>query len=240
MTSKQTQEKHYMPLNNNGPREADEYMQELAAFAPSVDAYSEAQIDESNAGDVRDLIGKIDKVAKAAEKDRKALKEPYLEQGRKIDGSFKPVASLAEGLLGPLKKALNAFLQEQDRIKREAAEKARKEAEAAARAAEALKQDEFVGDYAAEQAAEKAKAARLAEEMAKVTNVQGNESDRALGLRTYRRAQITNAAMLVGHYAAHPDVVALCEKLANAEIRAAKGGAVNIPGIEVIEEKKVA
>lgn len=229
-----------MPLSNNAPRDADDYMNELAAFVPNVEAYSEAQIDETNAGDIRDMIGKIDKVAKAAEKDRKALKEPYLEQGRKIDNSFKPVASMAEGLLKPLKRALNAFLQEQDRIKREAAEKARKEAEAAARAAEALKQDEFVADYAAEQAAEKAKAAKLAAEMAKVTNVQGFESDRALGLRTYRSANITNAAMLVGHYASHPEVIALCERLANAEIRAAKGGAVNIPGINIVEEKRVA
>lgn len=228
-----------MTRSNNPPREADEYLQELTAFAPTVEAYIETQIDESNASDLRDIIGKIDKIAKSAEKDRKAIKEPYLEQGRKIDNTFKPVASMAGELIAPLKRALNAFLQEQDRIKREAAAKARQDAEAAARAAEALKEEEFVADYAAEQAAEKARAAKLADEMARVTNVQGVESDRALGLRTYRKAKIVNAAMLVGHYASHPDVIALCEKLANAEIRAAKGGPVNIPGIESIEEKRL-
>lgn len=229
-----------MPLDNKGPREADDYMAALAALAEEASTASETPVTGDNAGNVRDLIGKIDRVAKDAERDRKALKEPYLEQGRKIDASFKPVASLAEGMIAPLKKLLLAFLAEQDRIKREEAERARLEAEKAAKAAEALKEDEFVADYAAQQAEEKAKAARYAEIMAQQNTVKGDESDRAMGLRTYRMAKIVNAAMLVGHFASHPEVIALCEKLANAQIRAAKGGPVNIPGIEVTEEKRVA
>lgn len=229
-----------MPLDNNGPREADDYMAALSALAPEVEIASEATVTADNAWRVRDLIGKIDKIAKGAERDRKALKDPYLEQGRKIDASFRPVASLASGMTAPLKKLLSAFLAEQDRIKREAAERARMEAEKAARAAEAAKEDEFIADYAQKRAEETDKAARYAELMAQQNTVKGDDPGRAVGLRTYRHAKVINAAMLVGHFANHSDVIALCEKLANAQIRAAKGGPVNIPGIEILEEKRVA
>ena len=41
------------------------------------------------------------------------------------------------------------------------------------------------------------------------------------------------------HYRDHPDLVAVILKLANADIRAAKGEAINIPGIEVKTERKL-
>ena len=39
---------------------------------------------------------------------------------------------------------------------------------------------------------------------------------------------------MVQHYALHPDVVAAAEKVANADIRAAKGQ-IEIPGVKVRE-----
>lgn len=222
---------------NNGPREADYYLQALEAAAATAPEFE--TVTSENAGATRDAIDAISKLAKAAEQDRKALKDPYLESGRKIDASFKPVAAKAEAIVAPLKRALGAFLAEQERIKREAVDKARREAEAAQRAAEALKEDEFVASYASEKAAQAVKDAAYAEALAAQNTVKGT-SDRAIGLRTYRAAKVANAAMLVAYYAAHPDVVALCERLANAEIRAAKGGDVSIPGVRIVEEKRVA
>lgn len=229
-----------MPQSNNAPLDAEQYLEMLSAMSPDCDVWGDIEINHDNAGDLRDLIGKIDKLAKSAEKDRKAIKEPYLEQGRKIDASFKPVASLADGLIRPLKSALSSFLQAEEKRKREEAERARREAEEKARLAEQMKEDEFIGEKVVDMAKEAGQAASQAERLASHNVVSGNDSDRALGLRTYYRAHVINAAMLVGHYASHPDVIALCEKLANAEIRASKDKNVAIPGIEVVEEKKVA
>lgn len=228
-----------MPLNNNAPRDAEDYLAELDRFVPACAQWAQGVVTGANAGEVRDLIGKIDALSKSAEKDRKAIKEPYLEQGRKIDTAFKPVAERAESLMKPLKAMLTAFLAAEEKRKREEAEAARKEAEAKARAAEALKEDAFVGEHVAQMAKEAEQRAAQAIRLAENNAVKGAETDRALGLRTYRKARIVNAAMLVGHYANHPEVLAVCEKLANAAIRA-HGGEVSIPGVEVIEEKKVA
>lgn len=229
-----------MPQNNNAPLDAEQYLEMLSALSPECETWGETEINHDTAGDLRDLIGKIDKLAKSAEKDRKAIKEPYLEQGRKIDASFKPVASLADGLMKPLKSALSTFLQAEEKRKREEAESARKEAEEKARLAEQMKADEFIGDKVVDMAKEAQQAADQAERLAAHNAVSGAESDRALGLRTYHKARIVNAAMLVGYYASHPDVIALCETLANREIRGSKDKNVAIPGIEIVEEKRVA
>lgn len=226
--------------HNNPPADAEHYLAELERIAPDAVRWLGAKVDGETAGIVRDLIGRIDGLAKNAEKDRKAIKEPYLEQGRKIDASFKPVAERADKLMAPLKSILAAFLQAEEMRKRAEAEAARKEAEEKARAAEALKEDAFVGEHVVQIAKEAEQKAAQAARLAENNRVQGADSDRALGLRTYRKAKIVNAAMLVGYFANHPEVLAVCEKLANAQIRAAGGGPVSIPGIDVIEEKRVA
>ena len=63
---------------------------------------------------------------------------------------------------------------------------------------------------------------------------------RAASLRTYRYAEVADATAAAKHYAKHPDLIAAIEKIANAEIRAAKGEAVSIPGVTVREEKRIA
>lgn len=227
-------------MSNNPPRDADHYIAELESLKNDCLQWTQGVVNQGNAGTLRDLIGRIKDVTKEAEKDRKAIKEPYLEQGRKIDASFKPVSSMADSLLAPLNRMLTDFLKAEEARKRQEAEEARKKAEAEARAAQALKDDEFVGAEMSERAKQSEIEAKRAEREAENNRVAGAESDRAMGLRTYRKAKVVNAAMLVGHFANHPDVVALCERLANAQIRAAKGGSVSIPGIEVVEDQRAA
>ena len=227
-----------MPLNNNPPKDAEDYLAELDAIAPDAARWIGAQIDEEHASALRDLIGKIDGIAKSAEKDRKQIKEPYLDQGRKIDAAFKPVAERADKLIAPLKAMITKWLQAEEARKHAEAERARKEAEEKARLAEVLKDDDTFGERVADMAKEAQQAADQAKRLAEHNAVKGAESDRALGLRTYRKAKIINGAMLVGHFANHADVLAVCEKLANAAIRSGVGD--NIPGIEIIEEKRVA
>ena len=227
-------------MSNNAPRDAEYYIAELEDLKNDCLQWTRDVVNQRNAGALRDLIGRIKSVTKDAEKDRKAIKEPYLEQGRKIDASFKPVSSMADSLVAPLNRILTDFLKAEDLRKRQEAEEARKKAEVEARAAQALKDDDFVGADMADRAKQSEIEAKRAEREAENNRVAGADFDRAMVLRTYRKAKIVNAAMLVGHFANHPDVVALCEKLANAHIRAAKGGPVSIPGVEVVVVQKAA
>lgn len=224
---------------NNPPKDADYYLDQLQSYKDAAAQWAQGEVTETNAGKLRDLIGEIQSIAKDADKDRKATKEPYLEQGRKIDAAFKPVASMADSFVRPLRKMLSEFLAEQERKQREAAEAARREAEEKARQAEAFKDDDFVGEHAAAQAKEAEAAAKRAAREAQHTNVAGS-TGRAMGLRTYRKAKVTDAAQLVAYYAGHRDVIELCERLANAEIRSAKGAEIAIPGVEIVEEKVAA
>lgn len=225
-------------LSNNGPKSPEYYLDAIAAAAATAPEPT-ALSSESEAAAIRDAIDVFSKLAKAAEADRKATKEPYLEQGRKIDASFKPVAARADAEILPRKAVLTAYLAEQERRKREEAAAAARAAAEAARLAEAMKEDAFAGDCAAEMAACAERDAAYAAARAAQNTIKGS-SDRAMGLRTVRKARVVDPAALVAHYAAHPDVVALCERLANAVIRASRGAPIAIPGVEVAEEKTVA
>jgi hypothetical protein len=135
---------------------------------------------------------------------------------------------------------LTAFLKAEDERKRAEAEEARLKAEAEAKAAAMLADDEFVGADMAERAKQADIEAKRAERAAEYNTVAGAESARAMGLRTYYRAKVLDSKAMVEHFAGHPDVIAAAEKLANAQIRAAKGGPVSIPGVEVVEDRRVA
>lgn len=227
-------------MSNNPPNGADYYINALQDLKDACAEWSQGVVNNGNASSLRDLIGRVKDLAKSAEKDRKAIKEPYLEQGRKIDAEFKPVSAMADSLVAPLNQMLTAFLKAEDERKRREAEEAREKAEAEARAAAALKEDEFVGADAQQRAEDAANAAKEAAKAAEKTNVSGFEQGRAMGLRTHYRARVVDSAAMVAHYANHPDVIAAAEKLAGQEVRAAKGAPVSIPGIEVVKEQKAA
>lgn len=220
--------------SNNPPADARFYLEQLKAI-PLPDPET---ISEETATQFSDAIDQIRKIAKLAEADRKALKEPYLEKGRKIDSEFRPVKAFAEDALAPVRRALSEFLALQERRKREAAQRAAEDAAAKAALAEKLKADAFIADHAKEQAENAEREAKYAALLAEQNGVKGDHSEKAISLRTYRRAEITDAKALVNYYASNRDVVALCERLANAEIRAAKGEAIDIPGVQIVNEKR--
>ena len=219
---------------NNPPKDAEFYISQLQDIACNNDIHVTGTPEN-----LSQAIADIANVKKSAEQDRKALKEPFLQGGKKVDASFKPVADLADKIAAPLKQKLSAHLREQERIKREKVEQARLEALEKERKAQALKDDQFVGEMVQADAKQAQYDAKIAQSDAKVNNVKSDNMDRAIGLRTYRKAKVINPDLLVGHYAKHPKVLELCESLANQEIRAAKGN-IDIAGIEVIEEKRVA
>jgi len=225
-------------LSNKGPQDAEHYLALLRDLKAGSASWDGTAVTEDNASNLRDHIGYLSAVGKQAEKDRKALKEPYLQSGRKVDASFKPVATEVLKQISPLKKMITDFLEQEEREKREAAKRAEEEARAKAALADKVKEDAFVGEVAEEQAVAAAKEAKYASLLAEQNSVKGSEDDRAMSLRTYYRAKVVNGPVLVAYYATHPDVLELCERLANREIRSAKGGMVQIPGIDIVEERK--
>jgi hypothetical protein len=59
----------------------------------------------------------------------------------------------------------------------------------------------------------------------------------ATSLKTKRSAKVTDWQKLAMHYLSSGDLRATLEKLANADIRHAKGAAIEIPGVEIVEER---
>ncbi len=221
-------------LHNNPPKSSELYREHLDELKQRIDAFG--GVNEDNAGAARDLIGLAKELAKDVEKTRKKEKEPHLEAGRIVDGVYNPIIKDAKAATAGLEKALTAHIREQQRIAHEREEAARRKAEEEAERARQLADDALIGDEVAEKA-QKAQAdaevAAAAVDVAK--NVKGSEGFRAVGIRVTKKAKVSNSVMLVTHYMQHPDVIALCERLANADIRAAKGGAVQIPGVEIVE-----
>lgn len=229
-----------MTIPNEAPPSADDFIFQVEAL--KIDADNLPEINAETAPKVRDLLGRVTEMAKKVEAGRKAAKEPHLEAGRQVDAEFKPLAETLASLKDAINRPLAAWLKaEQDRQRAEA-EASRKAAEEAAAFEQAMADDEEMAAkakaFAEKRAAEAELKAAQAEGAGRVQSASG--LTRAAGLRTYRSAEITDAAALVAHYASHPDVIDAALKAANAAIRAAKGGPVNIPGVRVVEEQKVA
>ena len=221
-------------LSNNPPPAAELFAEEIENLKSRAEAFGE--INNENAGEARDLIGLAKKLAKDIDAKRKEEKEPHLTAGREIDGLYNPLVQNAKAAPASVEKSLLAFVTEQKRIAEEARREAeRKAAEEAARA-KAMEDDELLRDDAAEAAKQaEAEAKLVAAESKMVGSVKGSEGFRAASVRVTRKADVIDNLKLVHHYALHPDVVLAAVKAANADIRAAKGAPIEIPGVKIVE-----
>ena len=222
--------------HNNPPDNAVLFAEKIAELESKASDTFEVEITEANAGDMRDLIGLGDDLAKEIEKTRKAEKAPHLDAGKAVDALYNPLKDAAKSAMSLVRSKLQAFLIEQKRIADEKAREAERLAAEEAAKAKALEDDALVGEEAAKDAEAAAAEARLAaaEEKAKAS-IKGTSGMRAMSMRTTRKAQIVDAAKLVEAFIDHPDVIAAAEKVANSEIRAAKGQPITIPGVEIVE-----
>lgn len=158
--------------------------EDFKADHPSVD-------DDETSGILAGVITQIRAHIKAADKVREGVKAPYLDGSRTVDGFFNG------GIMTPLDKAATALNAMQTAFLRAKAEKARREAEAAAEAArkeeEARRREAEKAErerLAAERAAKKAgddEARRIAEERAaeakRKADAAREEQDRAAAAR---------------------------------------------------------
>jgi hypothetical protein len=233
-------------LHNNPPEPAEVFQErianwfdDIAKLGPVTDANASAYADTIRFGGV--LVKEIDT-------QRDSEKRPHLEAGRQVDATYKPliddVKKKADDLKAPLLKFQQAKKAEADRIAREAAEIARKAEEDARRAQEEAETEEdpflaataeVVDPEAALAAARTAEAQALAAKRIQATS----PAFKALSTRSIRKANVRDPAALAGHYIAkgNTDLLQLLERLANADIRHAKGAPVELPGVEVFEEE---
>lgn len=225
----------------------DDFVLEATEIADAASAWAGVEIaTETKAGELKDFLDTARAKLNEIENRRKAEKQPFLDAGRDVDTAFNRVKDIVEKA-GKLAKApLETYLKQQQRI---ADEQRRAEQEAARKATEEAERERLIAERnrnaaAIIEAEEKAKAAADASKAAEgparaqVSSATGTGFNRT-GLRTYRSARIININQAMLHYRGHEDLAACIMRLANADIRAAKGAKITIPGIDIIEEQKL-
>jgi hypothetical protein len=233
-----------MPADTNHPPSPVElFREELDRFKAQAEAFGE--ITDANAQHVRDHIGFGGTLAKDIDKTREAEKKPHLDAGRKIDGAYKPLVDEADTVVKALKRKLAGWMEAREREAREkAAEAARKLAEAEAAAAKAAEpeDDPFLA-ATAEAAIPDVKVAHAEAKTAEMEALAASRVSSAAGgyratsLKTIRKAKITDWSALAAHYVNNGELRATLERLANSDIRHAKGAEISIPGVEIVTER---
>lgn len=229
-------------IGHNSANDVDAYKEVLARFKADADQY--AEVTDDNAQFLRDHVGYGLKLAKEIDATREALKKPHLEAGRKIDGGYKPLIEACDDIVKGMKRKLAVFLDAREREAKRIAEEARRKLEEAerlaAKAAEEPEDDPFlaataptVDVMAAHVEAKVAEGQALA--ASRVSSAAGGFA--ATSLKTKRSAKVTDWQKLAMHYLNSGDLRATLERLANADIRHAKGGDISIPGVEIVTER---
>lgn len=198
---------------------------------------------EVTAENISKLINLLRDSEKKAEAARKEEKEPYLKAGKEVDSKYKVLTDKINMALGACKKALTPWLEKQEAIKREVAEKARREAEEKAKAAqEAFRATELTNLAEREKAEAMLKDAMKAESKAKTAEKDTAKASssgvgRAVSLRTVYIPILINEKEAARHYWAKnkEPFIALLNELAAQDVRF---GNKEIPGFEIKEEKR--
>lgn len=232
--------------HNNPPEPVEDFKARIARYKKLGDTLG--PVTEGNEQKYRDEIGLCGDLKREIEAQHKVEKAPHLEAGRKVDATYKPLVDEAEAVQKTLKTTLQAFVIEREReakrIADEAAKKLREAEEAAAKAAAVVEAEPEVEDLLA--ALAPAPDLKAAHAEAKTAEMQalaaGRVSSaaggfRAMGLKTVRKAKVTDWSALAAHYVNNGELRATLEKLANGDIRHAKGADIQIPGVEIVEER---
>lgn len=205
---------------------------------------------QAQADEISRLIEDLRLGEKAADEARIAEKAPFDEQIAEIQERFNvyiaPLKNKKPGkvpvAVEVLKAALKPFLEAEKARKDAEAAEARKIAEAAQEAAAAAMRaaaaDNLAEREAAEALVEDARNAERAANRAAGDKAHANGGSRAMGLRTYYRAEITEPKAALIHYAANQReaLLSLLLSLAQADVNQGKR---QIPGVTVHEETRL-
>lgn len=205
---------------------------------------------QAQADDVSRLIEDLRLGEKAADEARVTEKQPLDEQIAEIQDRYnvyiaplknkKPgkVAVAVEALKATLKPFLDKLDAEKKAAAAAAALAAQQALDAAQAAAEAAQADNLESRETADDLVEKARQAQKAAAYAQNDKAQARGGSRALGLKTYHVAEITDPKAAVTHYWTNQReaMVAALLKLAQTDVDAGKR---QIPGVSVRTETRL-
>jgi hypothetical protein len=197
---------------------------------------------------------RLSTIAKKATDLHKVDKQPHLDAGRNVDNKWRELKEEPDALSKKLKRHMDAYLQEQQRIERERqiaaraeADRIQREADAArieAEKAAAANSNEGTEDLAA--VAERnnaiAEAKRLADQAAEAQrdaqarNASAGRTGARVSLRTFIYADVTDFDALLMALKDRPEIREVVETLAN---RAARSG-VELAGMAIRSEQRAA
>lgn len=180
-------------------------------------------------------------IAKKATDLHKVEKQPHLDGGRNVDDKWRDLKEGPDALSKQLKRHMDAFLLEQDRLEQERQRKAREEfariqREAEQAALRAMPDDDEAAEAAKADADWLAKQAAAAAREAEARNSSAGRTGAKVSLRTFYIAEITDFDALLASVKDRIEVRDLVQSLAN---RAAKSG-VDLPGMKIVEERRAA
>lgn len=205
---------------------------------------------DEQSSQLHDMIAGAKKLRKEAEEKRKAATKPYRDAVDSVNTAFGRLTHRLEKIVKTLEPLQTKWLRKKQEELDEERRREREQAEEEQRRARELEaqaqaRGDLQGQADAEQAQQEAeKAAKKLEKAAparaRVESASGGA--KAGSLRTYRTARITNLRLAFMHYQATPEgeaaLTECLQKLAAADVRAAKGADVRIPGVEAVEEQR--
>lgn len=228
-------------LGHNAPPPFDAYSMALDdAYDTAKDFLDGAPIETQGQADaVGRIVSEVKKIKRDADAARAEEKAPHLQACRDVDGKWKPLTDRADTIIKAAQQPLTAYLNKLAEEQRAAENKAREEA--ARKAQEAIEASRAAEGSveAVERAKELEKEAdKAAKEAAKAGKAKAHVAgaDRAIGLRTYQVADVTDHRALLEHVMRHdPDPLK-----AWLEEYARKALPSQLPGVTIRTERKVA
>lgn len=227
-------------IGHNLPDDPFEALQiEFAAEKEQAEAFLKLPIKTQADADRAAVWSKrLSAIAKKATDLHKVEKQPHLDAGRNVDNKWRDLKEEPDALSKKLKRNLDDYLREQQRIEmerqrkaQEEADRKRREAEEAARAAE--QQDDVA---AAAEAKRLQDEAAQAERDAQVRNASAGRTGAKVSLRTFVYAEITDYDALLIALKDRAEIREVVESLAN---RAARSG-VELAGMAIKSEQRAA
>jgi hypothetical protein len=195
---------------------------------------------EKQAEAVSRLLGMVRKAANDADDARKAEKKPHDEAAKAVQSKWKPILEKADLIAETAKKALAPFLRRQEEAQRAAAEAAAQEArelaEAAAQTAAQANPESLYDQTTLKVRQEAAVDAQKRADRLGKAKPQASGGERAVGLRSYYRAEIIDP-IAFGKWAwerRRGEYLQFLELLAKREATGPK----TIPGLIIHEERK--
>lgn len=199
---------------------------------------------QEQANNLNTLESRIRDAAKAAEAERKREAKPFDDGKKAVQERYNPLIQRGKGktdqAIECIKAALKPYLIEKDRLQRDAAARAREEAELKQREAmEAMQKRDAANleqSIEAEKLVEEAKRAEADASRAEKQKAHAKGEGRATGLRSVWRAQMVHpreaATWVMNNHT--EDFLAFVQTKADQNVRA---GSRNIPGFNIVEEK---